>query len=392
MGSNVTGTSSPADLASQIVAGVVSGTLALYKFDRIEDPLAEQNIALSHRLFQSALYSPTLYTNAENITSLPVGDHYPSNSYLDDLFWASTWLLRASLDDYGGFPNKNSTHLAFYYAACRTTFELAYAERDSMAVSLDYLNNVALVHAAVITKDWSFHSAAQSWIWDWICSGAVRYTVFGRAHHPESMMLGDTVMAASIAATYVHAARQWGPAELNDYFLTGTASPFQSFFRCVSQCHVDPLRSGSCVSLCIVWAHWICLCRLPLLRRGSGAPATRRQLPQAAAHRLQLARLQAVMAPGRVVPQLPLPVRSIRSDDRRRQRAPPQWRPAVAPRLPGLHLGPPRTGCKRHCRVLGQQRRCAPPLRCTCTPCRDKCVHGLPARAGSADPAPGVPV
>lgn len=226
MGSNVTGTSSPADLASQIVAGVVSGTLALYQFDRIETPSAEQNIALSHRLFQSALYSPTLYTSAENVTSLPVGDHYPSNSYLDDLFWASTWLLRASLDDHGAFPNRTATNLAFYYAACRTTFELAFAERDSMAVSMDYLNNVALVHAAVVTKDWSFHSAAQSWIWDWICSGAVRYTTFGRAHHPESMMLGDTVMAASIAAAYVHAARQWAPAELNNYFLTGVdASP-----------------------------------------------------------------------------------------------------------------------------------------------------------------------
>jgi hypothetical protein len=90
-----------------------------------------------------------------------------------------------------------------------------------MAVSLDYLNNVALVHAAVVTRDWSIHSAAQSWIWDWICSGSVRYTTFGRAHHSESPMLGDTAMAAAIAAVYVNAAIKLNMTDANGHFLTG---------------------------------------------------------------------------------------------------------------------------------------------------------------------------
>jgi hypothetical protein len=152
---------------------------------------------------------------AANTSSDPLFQSYPTNSYLDDLFWASTWLLRAN--QYG-YRKANSS---YYYSAARTTFELAFAERDSMAVSVDYLNNVALVHAATITRDWAFHSAAQSWIWDWICSGDVKYTTFGRAWHPESMMLGDTAMAAAIAATYVNAARGWKKASENEHFMIG---------------------------------------------------------------------------------------------------------------------------------------------------------------------------
>ena len=218
---------SPADLASQIVSGSVAGAIALYRHESIEYEEANTYVKRAHRLFESALLSPQVFTSSENVTNEPITDHYPSNSFMDDLFWASTWMLRSSLSEYGSFPDRAGTNLAYYYVAMRETFQLAYEERDSMAVSMDYLNNVALVHASVITKDWSFHSAAQSWIWDWICSGDVTYTTFGRAHHPESMMLGDTTMAASIAAVYVNAARKWKTAELNNYFLTG-ALLFQS--------------------------------------------------------------------------------------------------------------------------------------------------------------------
>jgi hypothetical protein len=213
--------SSPADLAAQIVSGSVAGAIALHQHSAIEYTEANGYIKRAHRLFESAMLAPSVFTASENVTNLPITEHFPSNSYLDDLFWAATWMLRSSLSEYGSFPDQSSKNLAYYYVAMRTTFKLSFAERDSMAVSMDYLNNVALVHAAVITKDWSFHSAAQSWIWDWICSGTVTYTTFGRAHNWESMMLGDTTMAAAIAAVYVNAARKWKTAELNDYFLTG---------------------------------------------------------------------------------------------------------------------------------------------------------------------------
>lgn len=158
-----------------------------------------------------------------NHTSEPLFESYPTNSYLDDLFWASTWLLRATMDDF------RTANASYYYTAARTTFELAFAERDSMAVSPDYMNNVALIHAASITKDWSFHAAAQSWIWDWICSGDVKYTTFGRGYHPESMFLGDTVLAAAAAATYVHSVREWDKANVNREFMTGALSNFPTF-------------------------------------------------------------------------------------------------------------------------------------------------------------------
>ena len=213
--------SSPADLAAQIVAGSTAGAIALHFHEAIEYADANTYVKRAHRLFESALFTPQVFTQSENVTNEPITDHYPSNSFMDDLFWASSWMLRSSLSEYGSFPDRSSQNLAYYYVAMRETFQLAYEERDSMAVSMDYLNNVALVHAAVITKDWSFHSAAQSWIWDWICSGDVTYTTFGRAFHPESMMLGDTTMAAAITAVYVNAARKWQTAQLNSYFLTG---------------------------------------------------------------------------------------------------------------------------------------------------------------------------
>jgi hypothetical protein len=70
-------------------------------------------------------------------------------------------------------------------------------------------------------QDWSFHTAAQSWIWDWICSGDVTYTTFGRAWHPRSSFLGDTALAAAMAATYVHSVRNWDKANLNSQFMQG---------------------------------------------------------------------------------------------------------------------------------------------------------------------------
>jgi hypothetical protein len=214
----VSASDTPADLAGQMVAGMVAGSLALVRHASLQPDAARANLKSAHRLFTSVMLSPKLFSDSLNVTGSPgaaLVQSYPSNSYLDDLFWASTWLLRATQQ------NMRTNNASYYYAAMRTTFELAFSERDSMAVSTDYVNNIALVHAAVISHDWSFHSAAQSWIWDWICSGDVDYTTFGRAWHPESAMLGDTAIAAAIAATYVHAVRNWDLVSSNEHFMTG---------------------------------------------------------------------------------------------------------------------------------------------------------------------------
>ena len=214
----VTARDAPADLAGQMVAAMAAGTLALVAQEDavlMSPQKANENLYFAHRLFSSVMLAPGLYSSANNASADPLFASYPTNSYLDDLFWASTWLLRA------GQFNLRADNSSWYYTASRTLFDLAFQERDSMAVGVDYMNNVALVHAATITYDWAFHSAAQSWIWDWICSGDVKYTTFGRAWHPESMMLGDTAMAAAIAATYVHGARGWDKAASNEHFMTG---------------------------------------------------------------------------------------------------------------------------------------------------------------------------
>lgn len=308
---------SPADLAAQITAGIVSGTLALYKNQQMGVLQASTNVNKAHRLFRSSLLAPTIYTSAANVTSTPIAWHYPSNSYLDDLFWASTWMLRASQQEYGAFREYNST---YYYTATRMIMDLSFAERDNMEVSSGYLNNVALVHAATITKDWQFHSAAQSWIWDWICSGDVTYTTFGRAYHPESPMLGNTALAAAIAAVYVHSAEKWELVSQNKDFMTGA---------CVLalQCSLRALSTPR-TSLTLPVQN----CRVSLLCRGPGPPVSGHQLSQAPHQRLQQPRLPAPVAPWRLVPRLPCPLRHLGRfcQPPRQERA--QRRPAVAAR------------------------------------------------------------
>ena len=224
----VAASGAPADLAGQMAAGIAASALALHAAGQLRGSDADAALYQAHRLFTSVMLAPQTYTALANVSGSPLTDSYPSNSYLDDLFWAATWLLRASS---AGFRPANAS---YYYSAARTTFELAFAEHDSMAVSADYVNNVALVHAASFTKDWAFHAAAQSWVWDWICSGEVTYTTFGRAYHEEAMMLGDTALAAAVAATYVHSVQDWPKAELSPTFLTGAMPLHVAWASCAT--------------------------------------------------------------------------------------------------------------------------------------------------------------
>ena len=87
----------------------------------------------AHRLFQSALFSPGLYTvaiydnstitNAAGYVSPDTGieEYYPSFAFGDDLFWASTWLYRAATNNIRRF------NISYYNEAMEATMELAYA-------------------------------------------------------------------------------------------------------------------------------------------------------------------------------------------------------------------------------------------------------------------------
>jgi hypothetical protein len=78
----------------------------------------------------------------------------------------------------------------------------AQAEESTHIIDQDYVLNMGVVHAAINTFNWEFHAPAQTFIWDWICSGKVEYSHFGRAWAEETPLLGDTAMAAALAQLY----------------------------------------------------------------------------------------------------------------------------------------------------------------------------------------------
>lgn len=85
-----------------------------------------------------------------------------------------------------------------------------YSDLDVPGVGWDYVNNLAVTHAATITRDIRFHLAAQSFIWDWICDDeVVKYTRNGRAYFFQTPHLGSTAGAAAMAALYVKANKDW---------------------------------------------------------------------------------------------------------------------------------------------------------------------------------------
>ena len=103
----------PADVGGQMAAAIAAATLALHRADAHAMPehIAANNLRLAHRLFTSVMVSPTTYTESGNVTGTAITDSYPSGSYFDDLFWAATWLLRASQ---AGLRAANET----YYYRC----------------------------------------------------------------------------------------------------------------------------------------------------------------------------------------------------------------------------------------------------------------------------------
>lgn len=185
---------SPSDLIANIVATLVSGNLALVSVQAISHDVAKEVIDSAHDMFRDAMFSPGSFQDSDNVTDIKY--HYPSSSYFDDLFWASTWLYRASQNGFREFD------APFYRDAMRILKGTAYNERDDLATTPDYLNNAAAVHAAILTDDPEFHSVAQSFLWDWICSGEAKYNKYGRAWYKESPRLGSTAMVAALAEIY----------------------------------------------------------------------------------------------------------------------------------------------------------------------------------------------
>jgi cellulose synthase/poly-beta-1,6-N-acetylglucosamine synthase-like glycosyltransferase len=190
----VSAADSPSDLMASMAATMVASNLALARHGAVSSESAKVSIDAAHDLFRRAMFSPGPYQDADNVTDIK--RHYPTSSYFDDLFWASTWLYRASQTGFRGFD------APYYRDAMRILKGAAYNERDDLSVTPDYLNNAAAVHAAVLTDDPEFHSVAQSFLWDWICSGEARYNKYGRAWYRRSPRLGSTVMVAALAELY----------------------------------------------------------------------------------------------------------------------------------------------------------------------------------------------
>jgi hypothetical protein len=116
----------------------------------------------------------------------------------------ASWLFRAGSNQYlTDAPTKAA------YALMFESWRAAINEYDSMNTNQHDFLNAAIVHSAIGVPDQSnadFHAAAQSFAWDWICSGDVKYTTFGRAFLPKSPLLGDTMLAAALTDIYANKA------------------------------------------------------------------------------------------------------------------------------------------------------------------------------------------
>jgi hypothetical protein len=96
-------------------------------------------VNVAHRLFLNMMDTPGTYFEAivDNSTVLQEGvipynyvdtgleEFYPSFQFGDDLFWASTWLYRASKN------NIRESNITYYFEAMEVTMNIAYAPRCS---------------------------------------------------------------------------------------------------------------------------------------------------------------------------------------------------------------------------------------------------------------------
>jgi hypothetical protein len=118
----------------------------------------------------------------------------------------------------------------------KSAFYKAKAEEDTFIVDHDYVLNLGLIHAATITFEPDIHDAAQTFVWDWICSGHADQTNLGRALAPDSPYLGDTVMASALAQMYAVKMQHWD----------GLKQGFKQGFQCFAQQQVLPLPLLRC--------------------------------------------------------------------------------------------------------------------------------------------------
>jgi hypothetical protein len=131
------------------------------------------------------------------------------------------------------------------------------SELDAPGVAPNYVYNVAVVHAATLTRDYTFHTTARSLFWDWLCDrDLVARTPAGRFRDPALPLLGSTAAVASLAAVY--AKRRESPFFDMDTLQTGAhvllPTPLQTADWCAwpaasqqaSQCTFQPAS----VSLC----------------------------------------------------------------------------------------------------------------------------------------------
>lgn len=109
--------------------------------------------------------------------------------------------------------------------AAQDAYYNAIGEEDTFIVDQDYVLNIGLVHAAINTFSYEFHEPAQTFVWDWICSGHAKSTPLGRALAPDSPYLGDTVMAAGLAQMYAVKMQYWD----------GLKKGFRQGFQCFAE-------------------------------------------------------------------------------------------------------------------------------------------------------------
>jgi hypothetical protein len=132
----------------------------------------------------------------------------------------SSWMYRAAKENFGQLTGQEK-----YFEEMKNAYYNAIGEEDTFIVDLDYVLNIGLIHAATLTYSYELHEPAQTFVWDWICSGHADQTPLGRSYAPDSPYLGDTVMAAALAQMYSVKMQYWD----------GLKEGFKQGFQCFAE-------------------------------------------------------------------------------------------------------------------------------------------------------------
>ena len=206
---------------SDVVGGAVAALAATAVALKHTDPaFASACVASARDLYGLATTYEGTYSSA-----LPVGNLYPSSSYLDELAWAAAWLGRATSGEQpgGGSPTTAGTS-AWFLVRARSYWGRAGAEHRGLANSLAHFWSETYAAAAVLLAADTGGPEYSAYLWR-----------FAQAHVGGSWPLSYTPAGLS----YRH---QWGSLRM----ATGSATVIAAFGALLAPTDPGTARKFSC--------------------------------------------------------------------------------------------------------------------------------------------------